>query len=135
MSRENVEIVRHALERFLAGELLLDTLDEDVEIHDHDIPESGDYRGHEGFLQWLTDWDQAWADWSLELEEVHDAGDRVVAVVGMSATGRASGARINRQDALLYEMRDGKAVRVDYFNNREQALGAAGLSETGDPIA
>jgi hypothetical protein len=57
MSQHNVEFVRRSLKRFLAtGQPDFDTLDEGVEIHDYDIPEQGEYRGHQGFLRWLEDW-------------------------------------------------------------------------------
>jgi ketosteroid isomerase-like protein len=130
MSQENVEIVRQWLETFLAtGTPVWDTLDKDVEIEDHDIPEQGKYRGHEGFLRWIEEWDAPWAEWSLQPEEFIDAGDRVVVIVHLKATGRSSGAQVERDDALVFELRDGKMVRIDYFNDRTQALEAAGLSE------
>ena len=56
-----------------------------------------------------------------------DAGDRVVAVLRMKARGRGSGVEIDREDSLVYEFRDGKVVRLDYFNTREQGLAAAGV--------
>ena len=50
MSRENVEAVQLG---FLAwgetGEPDWSTTHEQVEIHDHDIMDAGDYREHEGF--------------------------------------------------------------------------------------
>ncbi len=50
-------------------------------------------------------------------------------VVGrMTAGGRDSGLKIDRRDAILYTMRDGLTVRLDYFNSRHQALQAAGAS-------
>ena len=102
-------------------------LDPSIEIEDHDIPEQGVYHGHEGFVRWLRDWDAPWAEWKLEPEEFLDAGDRVVVVVRLKATGRESGVELVRRDGLVYEARDGKQVRIDYFNSREQALEAAGL--------
>ena len=47
----------------------------------------------------------------------------------MTATGRGSGLELNRQDALVYTIRDAKVVRLDYYNSKAQALEAAGLSE------
>jgi hypothetical protein len=32
------------LERFMAGELLWDAIDEEVEVYDHDILDAGEYR-------------------------------------------------------------------------------------------
>jgi hypothetical protein len=47
----------------------------------------------------------------------------------MKATGRGSGVTLDRQDAMVAEMQDRKAVRVDYYNNRAEALKAVGLKE------
>ncbi len=33
-----------------------------------------------------------------------------------------------RQDALVYELSNGKIVRCDYYNSRRQALEAVGLA-------
>lgn len=130
MAQHNVELIRRGLARFLStGKPDLDMLDEEAEIHDHDIPERGEYRGHEGFLCWLEDWGTAWAEWSLQPEEFIDAGNRVVVIVHLKAKGRGSGAEVKRHDAILYEVRDGKIVRLDYYNNAKQALEAAELAD------
>jgi ketosteroid isomerase-like protein len=131
MSHHNVEFVRRALESLAStGEPDLDTLDEEAEIHDHDLPERREYRGREGFTRWLEDWGAAWAEWSFQPEEFIDAGDRVIAIIRVKAKGRGSGAEVERRDAILHEVRDDKIVRVDYYNNPSQALEAAGLKGT-----
>jgi ketosteroid isomerase-like protein len=130
MSEENVAVVRRGLERFMkTGEVLEETFDvESLEVHDHDILDGRDYRGAQGFMQWLEDWSAAWEEWSLDPEEYIDAGERVIVVAKMHARGRGSGVEVDRQDALLYELRDGLIVRIDYFNNKNEALTAAGLA-------
>lgn len=129
MSEENVEIVRRGLVRLQAtGEPDFDAVAEDIEIHDHDIPDRGEYRGHAGVRRWFEDWGSAWAEWSFDPSELIDAGDRVIVVGRMTATGRDSGLKVDREDAILYTMRDGLTVRIDYFNSRDQALQAAGAS-------
>jgi ketosteroid isomerase-like protein len=130
MSRENVEVVQRALEHFSAtGEVLWDLVDPEIEVHDHDAPDQGIYRGHAGFTRWLEDWGAAWADWSVEPQEFINAGESVVVVLRMKAEGRGSGINIDRQDAGVYAVRNGKVVRVDYYNNKRQALEAVGLRE------
>src|SRR5438309_11717814 len=129
MSKENVEIVRRGLEHIeTTGEPDLDGMAEDIEIYDHDIPDRGEYRGYAGVRRWFEDWGSAWAEWSFEPLELIDAGDQVIVVGRMAATGRDSGVKIDRQDAILHTMRDGLIARIDYFNSREQALEAAGAS-------
>ena len=129
MSEEALQLTRDALTRFIAtGEVTWEFFDEQLVIEDHDIPDTRDYRGHAGFLRWLADWSEPWAEWNIEPVEYVDAGDRVVVILRLTAKGRASGIEIDREDSLVYEFRDGKAIRLDYFNTREQGLAAAGLA-------
>lgn len=130
MSHENVALVREGLERFIAGEVLWETLDPDLEVHDHDILDAGEYRGHAGFGRWLSDWGAAWEAFSFEPREFIDAGDRVVAVIHLKARGRSSGVEVERDDAIVYTLRDGKTVRIDYFNNRDDALAAVASADS-----
>ena len=129
MSRENVEIVRRWVAGFVAtGEVLWANLDPEIEVRDHDTPDQGSYRGHDGFRQWVADWESAWADYRIEVQEVLDHQDLVVVVVQrMAATGRSSGVQITRQDALVCRLGGGRVVGLDYYNDRAQALRAAGL--------
>jgi ketosteroid isomerase-like protein len=129
MSQENLEIVRSSLQRFLAtGEIDMSTFHEDVEVHDHDMPDAGEYVGGEGLLRWLADWGDPWSEWSLEPTEWIDAGpDTVVVIFDMRATGRESGLGLERRDGIVYRLRHGLIARMDYFNSRAQALSDAGL--------
>jgi ketosteroid isomerase-like protein len=62
-------------------------------------------------------------------EEFLDAGERVVAFILQKATGQGSGVALERHDAMVFEVRDGRIVRLDYYNNRDQALKAVGLAQ------
>src|SRR4051794_7094273 len=130
MSQENVEIAQRVLGHLVAtGEVLWDKTDPEIEVHDHDTPDQGDYRGHEGLARYLEDWGAAWAEWSIEPDEFIDAGNSVVIFIRMKAKGFGSGIELDRQDALVYEIRNGMIRRMDYYNDRAQALKAAELAE------
>ena len=130
MSQENVERLRTSLEYFVAtGEPEWAVLDENVEVYDHDILDAGDYRGLAGYARWLEDFGAAWSEFSLAPEEYLDAGDCAIAVFRLRATGAGSGVTVERQDAMVCTMRESKVVRIDYFNDRAQALRAAGLAD------
>lgn len=123
MSQKNVELVQGLLAGFIAtGAPSWELLDGDVEVQDHDVMDASEYRGHAGFAEWLENWDAAWSDFSMQPEEFLDADDQVVAVFRMTATGRGSGVQVERQDAMVATVSDGKIVRLDYYNSREQAL-------------
>jgi ketosteroid isomerase-like protein len=127
MSEQNIELVRRGFEHFVAtGEPAWDTLHEHVEVRDHDIMDGREYRGHADVQRWLfEDWASAWSEYSAEPEEYIDVDDEhVIAVFRIKATGRASGVAIERQDAIVWEVRDRMITRLDYYNSKQQALEA-----------
>jgi ketosteroid isomerase-like protein len=130
MSQETVRLVQDSLERFIAtGEPVWDAMHDEIEVHDHDILDAGEYRRYAGFGRWLEDWAAAWSEFSMELEALLDAGESVVALIRMKATGAGSGVAVERQDAMVFNVRDGKIVRLDYYNDQELARETVGLRE------
>jgi ketosteroid isomerase-like protein len=130
MLQANVALVQRGLEHFMAtGEVPWELFHENVEVYDHDTPDQGAYRGHEGYGRWLEDWGAAWAEWTIEPEEYIDADDAVVVFLRMKTKGRGSGVEVERQDALVHKLCNGKVVRADYYNDRKQALAAVRLEE------
>src|SRR5438093_561481 len=92
MSQANVELVQRGFEHFVVtGEPAWETLHEQVEVYDHDIMDGREYRGRADVRLWLyEDWAAAWSDYSAEPQEFIEADDdRVIAVLGIKATGRA----------------------------------------------
>lgn len=130
MSGADLAIVEEALRVWLTtGEPAWDLTHPDAAVHDHDLMDAGEYRGREGVERWLANWESAWADFRMDAEELIEAGEgRVLVLVRMRATGRGSAVTVERDDAILYELRDGLIVRLDYFNDRPEAFAAAGLS-------
>ena len=130
MSRENVEIARQSYDAYVRGDMeaSLAIIDPEIEIYDHDILDAGEYRGLEGMLRWQADWDSSWESWRWEAEDFVDVGDRVVVVLRLYAKGRHSGVDVERLDGAVWTMRGGKAVRLDYYGSKEEALKSVGLS-------
>ena len=133
MPKENVEVVRRALEASAGEEprAVLPYLDPEVEIDDTDIPDADDYQGHGAYFEWLARWDESWESSRMEDVEVLPGGEEelVVALFRMVARGRGSGVEVERKDALVFKLRDSKIMRIGYYNDQAQALEAAGLSE------
>jgi ketosteroid isomerase-like protein len=125
LSAENVEIVRRLWD---SPETTGETLDPLVEVHDHDLPDAtGVYVGYEGLSQWLSVWLEAWETYRVEAEQFVDAGDQVVAIIGLRAKGKGSGIEIERRDGMVYTMRERRVVRIDYYGSVDEALDAVGL--------
>jgi ketosteroid isomerase-like protein len=124
-----VETVRAAYEAQARGDLeaALAAADPEIEVYDHDILDAREYRGVEGVLRWQADWEGSWETWRSEPEHFIDAGDRVVAILRVRAKGRHSGVEVERVDGAVFTFAHNKVVRLDYYNDRSQALKAVGL--------
>ena len=134
MSQENVEVVREAWEAWQRGDLpgLFRHFDPDIvwdTSHFHDWPEST-YHGIEGVERFLREWLDVWDGLEIEVEEVRAASDeRVVSLILQRGTGRSSGLAMEMEMAQVATLRNGKVTRFDNYENRAEALGAAGLSK------
>ncbi len=128
MSEENVEIVRSWFERWNRGERLIrDELDPGVEIISRF--RAAPYRGVDEYRQWTAEIDEQFQEWRIEIVELLDAGDAVVALVRVHMKGHGSGIEFDQQSALVVEIRKGKLRRMRFFPQAHEALKAAGLSE------
>jgi ketosteroid isomerase-like protein len=87
------------------------------------------YTGHDGVREAWRDRLSAWGQVDFEVEELMEAGDRVVAVIRDRQIGRLSGAPIDSSHAAVWTLADGKVTRLQVFDDRRQALEAVGLSE------
>jgi ketosteroid isomerase-like protein len=76
-------------------------------------------------LEWLAAWDFYW----MTAEDFIDAGDKTVVL--MHAHARAEGADtvVEQRMAAVWALRNGRAIRVRFYEDEDQALEAAGLRE------
>jgi ketosteroid isomerase-like protein len=134
MSQENVEIVRRAYTAFNDGDLgtALGFFDPDIEWNASDVffDQPRTYRGRLAWQEeFLRDLMEVFAGYRADLEELIDAGDRVVAVVRVGGPGRRSGASATARVGHVLTFSDGKLVRFTEFKEPREALEAAGLRE------
>jgi ketosteroid isomerase-like protein len=129
MSQENLAIIKRGFEHYAAtGDQLWENYAADVVVRDHESPDQAEYAGPDGVRRWLDDWGAAWDEWHVEIEEMLDAGDAVLVLIHHTARGHSSGMEMDSHDGILFTLRDGKVVALDYYTGRERALAAAGLS-------
>jgi uncharacterized protein len=131
MSEENVEIVRRLYKAFGRGELdaMLDLSDPDIRIYDPDLPGGGEFNGKEQAMVFLRGWRESWDDYSVEVEDLREAGDKVVALTRHRGRGKGSAVPVELADAHVWTFRNGRATHLRTFLDRAEALEAAGLSE------
>lgn len=81
----------------------------------------------ERLLRWLSSWE----DWRCEAEEYVSSGDFVVVLCRYTGRGKGSGVDVDVQGAHVWQLRDGRAVRIEIFSSRSRALSAAGIPDRG----
>jgi ketosteroid isomerase-like protein len=65
---------------------------------------------------------------SLEIEELHEEGDRVVCGIRSIGHGRASGAKLETRWAIAAQVRDEKIARIDVRGDVAKAMESAGMT-------
>ena len=129
MTSEGITVLKEFSDHLERGEIRWDLLDRDIVVVDHDIPDAGDYRGHEGFRKWIVDdWASAWESWAVEYDDPVDAGDTVVSAFTLTARGKGSGIETTRRNATVNTVEDGRMTRIEYYSTVEEARAAAGLA-------
>jgi ketosteroid isomerase-like protein len=126
MSRDNVAIMRAGFEAFARGELnaLAAMLDPNVEWKALEDPEPR--RGVEGVLESIAGWFEIWDDVNIELEELIDAGDDVVAVVNERGRVAGSSEEVTQRFFQVWTLSGGSIVAFHEYKTKDEALEAAG---------
>jgi hypothetical protein len=113
-------------------DLLLTGLDHGIEYHSSELWQIDFdplYHGHDGYLEVWRDVLESFEDVRLDPEELLDLGDRVLVTTTLSGHGAGSGVSVSQPHFQLFTLRRGLVVRQDDFQDRAEALKAAGFSE------
>jgi uncharacterized protein len=132
MSQQNVEIVRQIYSNWVPGAspAKSNLLHPDIEwVNPRDALEPGTRTGIEAFTAITEELDDTIRDFRMEVERCVDAGDRVVVIATMRGQGSTSGVAIQRRHGSVWTIRDGKAIRFQWFHEPDEALEAVGLTE------
>ena len=135
MSQENVEAFLRAVEANNRGDYdaVLEEVDPGIEWRAVFQVKFGGQaitcRGHEGVREYLQDLDEGFSVRRVEISEVRDLGERIVATGHVRGRGRVSGAEIDSPIGFVIDFRDGKVFGMRDYLDSQEALEAAGLSE------
>jgi ketosteroid isomerase-like protein len=131
MSKENVEVVRAAIDAYNRGDLdaVLKEASPDLEI---DLsravgPQHGVFRLDQ-IERFADEFSEAWESVRLEPHEFIEAGDHVVVPWTVHVEGR-DGIEVRSRVAWVFTFRGGRVQRACMYQDRQGALEAVGLSE------
>lgn len=108
-SEQRAALARRGMEAFNAGDAagMLAALSKDIEVYaSPEMANAGEFRGHDGFISWITAWTDAWEEISAEVTDTIPVGDRhIVTAIHQEGRGR-DGIMLSMELAFLFEMGD-----------------------------
>jgi ketosteroid isomerase-like protein len=125
VSSDDAAQLRQAYEAFNEGGVgaILERLDPDIHVRDREtLPDRATYRGREGVKKMFEVILEAFDDLHFDVEDVIDRDTHILVVLRQVVRGRGSGIRMVGRTVHVWEMRDGRAVALQVFGTREQAL-------------
>ena len=119
MSQENVAVLQHFENSFIAGNLdeVRKTLHDDVVVHESTaVPYPGDFKGWDRFLELAQQFNENWEFPTDAQLQYLDAGeDGVIVRVDAEVKARATGKPFHMKIAEFYKLRDGRIYDVTVF--------------------
>jgi ketosteroid isomerase-like protein len=90
---------------------------------------TGLFHGINGFREAWDDWLRPFDRYTVEIEELRQAGEHLVALGRHQATPNGTEATVEGAAAAVMTFRDGRLARIEFNLDREAALRAAGLED------
>ena len=132
MSQENVAIVRRIYASWAPGSSPAQSnlLHPDIEwVNPSYALEPGTRTGIKAFSAITGELNETVSDFRMDVERFVDADDRVAVIATMRGRGSGSGVEVENRHGSVWTIRDGKAVRFEWFSEPGEALEAVGLRE------
>jgi ketosteroid isomerase-like protein len=127
-----IRVLREAYAAFNRGDIAAAVAQLDPQIdwtEPAEFPGGGTYRGQDGVAAYLTQSRAAWAEVNSEPERFIPADDRIVVFVHARVRPKDSTGWQEVRLADVYTFRNGKAVSMRAFADRQEALRWAGIKE------
>jgi ketosteroid isomerase-like protein len=131
MSRDGVEVVRAMYDAFNRGDpdAILELADPAVSVEDHGVIDGTTYEGREGVVRFLAFQAEAFSAQSVELEELIETGDEIVAVIRLRGEGPLSRVPLEGRFTHVWQIAAGMVRRLRVYATKQEALEAAGLRD------
>jgi ketosteroid isomerase-like protein len=103
-------------------------LEDDFEWVVPNHPEGAVRHGADSVMEFFREWVEPWDDFDIEWDLQEAGPDAALAIIDMRGRGRVSGVPAEMRFYQLWTFRDGRAVRMEMFNDLDEARRAAGLA-------
>jgi uncharacterized protein len=134
MSEESVDVARKGYEAFRRRGVdgILEFLDPEIEWRawSRFAREPNVVRGHDGVRQLFSVYEENFTDLRAEPLEFIDSGDQIVVPFRLSGREKGTGEEMQMELFHVWTVAGGRAVEVQVYESRRDALKAVGLNVT-----
>src|SRR5436190_6442158 len=131
---ENLDLVRSIFADWERGDFSsAEWAHPEIEFVGAEGPDPIHSRGAAAMAQRWQEWMTAWQDYRSEADEYRELDEgRILVLMRHGGRGKTSGVaveQLDRRGANLFDLRDGKIVRLTLYWDRDRALADLGLAE------
>jgi ketosteroid isomerase-like protein len=133
MSQNNADLIRGAYDAFAVGDVpaVLAIMHPEIVWNEADhfpLADGNPYVGPDAVVQGVfTRLVEEWDGWVLNIDQILDAGDNVVATGRYSSTNKATGKALDCQFCHVWWVEDGKVTRFQQYADTYHARQVAGM--------
>jgi ketosteroid isomerase-like protein len=128
-SDERLKLLQDGIDAFNRGDAspALEIFAADVECYvAPDLMNAGTYHGHDGYLEMVAGWGEAWETVTADVAGVEELeNDHLLVEIDQRAVGAGSGVPVRMSLYWLFEFVDGKVRRFHLYADREAAIAAS----------
>ena len=128
MTSSNLEIVERGFEAFNAEGIdgILPFIHRDFEATTPPelASEPDTYRGHDGIRRWFDSFYEVMDEIRWDARDFREVGDRIVVEFTLRARGKTTGLAFGQEAVMVWELQDGKAIRLSLYPTLDEALSA-----------
>jgi len=131
--RENVALAQRALQLYVGRDIegLLELYDPEVVVTATDFMNAGPFRGHEGYMEWISRWNEAWETFDFDMKAIEPVGEHhVVLSILISGRGAGSGVAVEQMSYWVAEVRNRLGTYLEVLLSEERALDLARRRES-----
>jgi ketosteroid isomerase-like protein len=129
MSETNADLVRQGFEAMRDGDVdaLVPFIHPDFEATTPAAlaAEPDTYRGVDGIRRYFDSFYEAMDRVNFEPQDFIQVGERVVVPLTLRARGRTTGIETAQDVVTIWDVKDGKAIRIEVYATLEEAMAAA----------
>jgi ketosteroid isomerase-like protein len=121
------DVVRASVDAFNRRDVegLLQTFTPDVELRPFAAKVTGAvYRGEDGVRRWMSELEDEWSEWRVELDDLRVSGDCVLTLGRIVARGRDTGVEATLPAGFVSRFRGERITRFESYGDPEDAIAA-----------